>query len=380
MSPYGAFLDVLAVPGVSFLPQTTPMKDRNRHPASGLRSVHDQERQTRTSSYELDLNPNYAAQAIPGIPAGHVDVHVKIESNTTTEASDVLNNKADVFDWGDTIPPALVAQIESQASDRYRKLATRKTFYFFLNTTQKPFTSALARQAVIEAARSQRRSQGSAAASLIPGLLPAPAGDGRAPDRARARTATPRRLPTSPPAKQLVQQSGCAGYAVTVWAQNREPRLEWAENVGHHAERDRVQGDAQDDRRPDYFSTIETLKNHPQIGFADWQQDFPNPTDFYQNLVDANAIVPWGNSNYEEVNDPHIQSELKQLYPIPASQITGAVASKWQALDTYVTKQGVPAVVRLPRPRRSSCPTRSTSARSCSARSTGNDFSSLQMK
>ena len=45
-----------------------------------------------------------------------------------------------------------------------------------------------------------------------------------------------------------------------------------------------------------------------------------------------------GNSNYEEVNDPHIQSELASLYPVPASQIA-TVASKWAALDYYVAKQ-----------------------------------------
>jgi hypothetical protein len=45
-----------------------------------------------------------------------------------------------------------------------------------------------------------------------------------------------------------------------------------------------------------------------------------------------------GNSNYEEVNDPHIQSELKALYPVPANQI-GTVASRWAALDQYVTSK-----------------------------------------
>jgi hypothetical protein len=45
-----------------------------------------------------------------------------------------------------------------------------------------------------------------------------------------------------------------------------------------------------------------------------------------------------GNSNYEEVNDPHIQSELKALYPVPANQL-GTVASRWQALDAYVTSK-----------------------------------------
>ncbi len=139
-------------------------------------------------------------------------------------------------------------------------------------------------------------------------------------------------------AKQLVQQSGMAGQPVTVWAQNRQPRLEWAENYAATLNAIGFKATLKTIADADYFSTIETLKNHPQTGFADWQQDFPNPTDFYQNLVDANAIVPVGNSNYEEVNDPHIQSELKSLYPVPANQLA-TVASKWAALDYYVAKK-----------------------------------------
>jgi len=139
-------------------------------------------------------------------------------------------------------------------------------------------------------------------------------------------------------AKAMVQQSGMAGTPVTVWAENRQPRLQWAENYEATLNAIGFKATLKTIADAEYFSTIETLKNHPQTGFADWQQDFPNPTDFYQNLVDANAIVPVGNSNYEEVNDPHIQSELAALYPVPANQIN-TVASRWQALDSYVTSK-----------------------------------------
>ena len=168
-----------------------------------------------------------------------------------------------------------------------------------------------------------------------------------------------------------------AGQAVTVWAENRQPRLEWAENYAATLNAIGFKATLKTIADADYFSTIETLKNHPQTGFADWQQDFPNPTDFYQNLVDGNAIVPIGNSNYEEVNDPHIQSVLKSLYPVPASQIA-TVASQWQALDTYVSQKAY--VV----------PSRSASPEFLSNKINfgavvfspleGNDFSSLQFK
>ena len=60
-----------------------------------------------------------------------------------------------------------------------------------------------------------------------------------------------------------------------------------------------------------YFPTIGNLKLNPQTGFADWNQDFPNPIDFYL-LVDGHAIQPTNNQNFGQVNDPHINSESGQ--------------------------------------------------------------------
>jgi peptide/nickel transport system substrate-binding protein len=336
MAPYGAFVDVLAVGGaIPFMPAaTTPMKPEPNNPPVGF-GPYVIKNVVPNVSFSLVRNPTYASQAIPEIPPGHMDVNVKIESNTTTEASDVLNNSADVFDWGDTIPPALIQQV-SKLTDRFRALQTNKTFYWFLNVTEKPFNNAMARQAVaIATDRPALARLGSG--SLVPGCFllppqmvghptqPCPFGDpNSAPDVAKA--------------KQLVQQSGMAGQPVTVWAENRQPRLQWAENYAATLNSIGFKASLKTIADADYFSTIETLKNHPQTGFADWQQDLPNPTDFYQNLVDAHAILPVGNSNYEEVNDPYIQAQLKQLYPVPATQLQSA-ASKWGALDYYVTQK-----------------------------------------
>ena len=335
VSPYGAFLDVLAVPGVSYMPATTPMKPEPNNPPVGF-GPYVIKNVVPNVSFELAKNPNYAAQAIPGIPAGHLNVNVKIESNTTTEASEVLNNSADVFDWGDTIPPALIQQV-SKLTDRFKAVQTNKTFYWFLNVTEKPFSNQLAREAVMIATdRPALARLGSGA--LVPGCFLLPPQMTGHPTGPCPFGIDPNSSPDVAKAKQLVQQSGMAGQPVTVWAENRQPRLEWAENYAATLNAIGFKATLKTIADADYFSTIETLKNHPQTGFADWQQDFPNPTDFYQNLVDGNAIVPVGNSNYEEVNDPHIQATLKQLYPVPASQIA-TVASTWQALDTYVSQK-----------------------------------------
>ena len=133
-------------------------------------------------------NPDWTDSTIPGIPAGKVDINAKIATNTQTEAEQVLNNTADVFDWADQIPPALLPQIKAQAADRFSDEHV-STFYFFLNTQTKPFNNQLAREAVncaLDRSALSRLDGGNYHADV---LLPA----GRASPatrRRRARTAT----------------------------------------------------------------------------------------------------------------------------------------------------------------------------------------------
>ena len=85
-----------------------------------------------------------------------------------------------------------------------------------------------------------------------------------------------------------------------------------------------------------YFPTIGSLKLHPQTGFADWDEDFPNPGDFYL-LLDKNSIQPTNNQNFSQVNDPKIQNanvtQLDSLVPIPAAQLP-EFATEWQSLTS----------------------------------------------
>src|SRR2546423_7198341 len=108
-------------------------------------------------------------------------------------------------------------------------------------------------------------------------------------------------------AKALVQQSGMAGQPVTVWSETRSPRQQWMtyytsflNQIGFKATQ-KVIADA------NYFSTIGNLKLNPQTGFADWNQDFPNPIDFYL-LLQGKAIQTNNNENFGQVDDPTINT------------------------------------------------------------------------
>lgn len=333
-TPYGAMSNVLAYPSLALVPSGTAMRNLSADPPPGVGPYMFQS-STPNRGWVLRRNPDFARFNIPDIPLGHLDtITFNINSNTQSEGEQVLNNQADVFDPGDTIPPALVQQINSQARDRFAREENPSTFYFFLNTTRAPFNNQLAREAVnmaIDRTAMQRLASGflSPECFFLPSGItghptgPCPYGSKTSGDIARARA--------------LVQQAGLTGTPVTVWGETRSPRKEYVDyytnvlnQIGFKAT-EKIVADAV------YFPTIGNAKTDPQTGFADWLQDFPNPSDFYL-LLDANSIQPTNNENFSRVNDPHIQSELKRLNSYPATELSQH-AAEWQALDEYVARR-----------------------------------------
>jgi peptide/nickel transport system substrate-binding protein len=338
-APYGAFVNVVAFPAAGLVPSGTAMTNLSNNPPPGV-GPYLITKVVPNQSFSVVKNPNWSKDAIPGIPAGHVNIDAKIVSNTQAEAQQVLNNSADVFDWADTLPASLLAQINSQASDRYSKQPTVSTWYFFMNTKTKPFNNQKAREAVTYAldrralSRLDSGFQTPACFFLPAGMVGHPKG------------ACPYGDPSAPPnltkAKQLIQEAGLAGAPVTVWGQMRAPRREYVDyfasvlnSIGLKAT-EKILADAT------YFPTIGNLKVNPQAGFADWNQDFPNPSDFYL-LLNAKAIQQTNNQNFSQVNDPHIQSELAVLNKVPATKVT-SVTKRWEELDEYTAKKAYVAV------------------------------------
>ena len=275
-------------------------------------------------SFSVVKNPKFAALNIPDIPTGHLDrINVTIQSNTQTAAQQVLNNQADNFDAGDTLPPSLVPQIQSQASDRFEPVTIPSTFYFFMNVAD----PAVQQRAGPAGGQHGHRPAGPAATGeRVPASRSASSSPrGSSGTRtAPARTARADGHGDIAKAQQLVQQSGTAGQNVTVWGEQRAPRTQYVEyyadllnKIGYKATPKLISDTT-------YFPTIGNAKTAPQTGFADWIQDFPNPADFYL-LLDANSIQPVNNENFGNVNDPFIQQQLAQAgeRPVDAAGLGG---------------------------------------------------------
>ncbi|HUO73055.1 MAG TPA: ABC transporter substrate-binding protein [Solirubrobacteraceae bacterium] len=332
IAPYGAFDNVLAFPSSGLVPSGTPMKNMPLTPPPGV-GPYMITNVVANSSFQVVKNPHWTP--IPGIPSGYNNISVSINPNVSSNALAVLQNSADVFDYADTVPGSLLPQIKAQASDRYSKKIMNSTYYVFLNTQTKPFSSQLAREAVITGIDQNAMSR-LGSGTLIPGCYFLPPGMVGHPTQP-----CPYGDPASggnlAKAKQLVQQSGMAGQPVTVWSQTRSPRQQWMtyytqflNQIGFKATQ-KVIADAT------YWTTIGNLKLNPQTGFADWNQDFPNPIDFYL-LLQSTAIQPNNNQNFGQVKDAHVDSTSKRLGATPSSRLQ-SIAAQWQALDTYVAQK-----------------------------------------
>ena len=299
---YGPFDNVLAFPALGFVPTGTPLKAEPTSPPPGV-GPYEMKNINANTSFSFVKNPEWSKMNIPGIPAGSVNFDVKINSNVNANALAVLQNSADIFDWADAIPGSLLGQIAAQAKGRYNQINLGgSTYYVFMNTTEPPFSSQLAREAVVTGLDQVAMSR-IGGGTLDPGCYflppsvyghptkPCPYGTPGTGNLAKA--------------KQLVKQSGMAGTKVTVWSQNRVPRLQWMtyytqflNSIGFKATQ-KVIADAT------YFTTIGESKTlHPQTGFADWNQDFPNPIDFYGPLLEGTSILATDNENQGQVNDP----------------------------------------------------------------------------
>ena len=339
VAPYGPFLNVLAFPAAGLVGSATPMKSLPNSPPPGV-GPYEIESVVPNKSFSLKRNPHFSSDTIPGVPAGHVDVNVKIVSNNQTEAEQVLGNTADVFDYNDTVPPTLLSQVQSQASGRYAKEPTVSSEFFFLNVTSKPFSSPLVREAVnyaIDRRALSRLDSGMLQPACyflpvgMPGhpTAPCPYGD-------------PSAAPNVIKAKQLVAQSGLAGTPVTVWGQERSPHKEFVDYYASVLNAIGLKATEKIVASEQYYATVGSLSLNPQTGWLSFSQDFPNPVDFYQ-LLNAKSILPKENHNLSQVNDPHIQSELAALAPVPSSRL-GSVLGRWQALEEYTAQKAYVAV------------------------------------
>ena len=342
-APYGPFDNVLAFPALGLVPSSTPLAVQANNPPPGV-GPYKVTNITPGQSYDVVKNPELDADSRH--PLGSCQRHVKVSPNVNSNALSVLNNTADVFDWADTIPGSLLPQIKAKASDRFANVNLGgSTYYIFFNVTKPPFNNQLVREAVVTGLNQQAMNK-LASGSLEPACFFLPPGVPGHPTGA-----CPYGDPASggniAKAKQLIQQSGMAGTKVTVWSETRSPRQQWMTYYTSFLNQIGLKASIKVIADANYFTTIGSSKSvNPQTGFADWNQDFPNPIDFYL-LVDGKAIHADRQRELRSDQRSEDQRRDPKLGTTPTTQLKQR--RQGVAGDRRVRGQeGVPGRVRVP--------------------------------
>jgi peptide/nickel transport system substrate-binding protein len=330
--PFSPIVDIFALQGTAPLPKSTPKKNLASTGTLGD-GPYKWGKIDPGHTYTLVRNPRFD---VPGLARGHADTIIyKVNSNVLANAEQVLNNQADVFDPGDTLPASIVQQVKSQASDRYTAMPLNSSWYFWFAPYKKPFNNIYARQAVL-AAMDDRALSRLDSGFMTPDchLIPFGIVGHSSP------SSCPYHNPAGPAnmalAQQLMAKSGMKGQAVTVYGEERSPRKQYLDyftsvlnSLGFKATEKVVNSGV-------YFTTIGAPSLKPTVGFGDWNQDFPHPWDFME-LFTSQA----GSSlNYGYVKDPYFDGQVTKLTEQPPDK----VASQWAALDDYAVKHAYYAV------------------------------------
>jgi peptide/nickel transport system substrate-binding protein len=333
--PDGTILNILAMTFAAVVPGDTPFENLSADPPPGVgpykitKSVPNRE-------FVMEKNANFN---IPGIPKGNVDtITTKIIKSAERQTQDVISGELDFMQ--DPPPADLLPQVRAEYSDRYKEQVPINTYYFFMNSQLPPFDKKEVRQAVNFATDSQ------ALARLFGGRL-SPGCNFIPPNMAGYEKIDP--CPYGDPdepadlekARQLITDAGVEGQSVEVYTNNDENRPEIGQyltdmlnKIGFKAKLTVLDGGV-------YFATVGNEKTRPQIGFANWYEDFPHPANFLF-LIDGDTNQPTNNQNFGRVDDPELNELIDEVEAAPADGATeqAAEADRLAVEEAYVAPYG----------------------------------------
>jgi peptide/nickel transport system substrate-binding protein len=324
MAPQGDFQNILATTFAAPVPAASPAKDQSTHPLPATGPYMIQSYRPNRQAIVV-RNPQWKTNAGTGItdvPNGNPDkMTIDIVGDDTVALQRVISGQDD-YDFHQ-IPTDRLASTQQKYASQIKVYTPANTYYFFMNTRVPPFNNLKARQAVEYAI------DRNALVRLYGGLA----------------TPTENVLPPTYPqykklslyphnvakAKQLVQQSGTKGMAITVWNHDRgnDPKAtayltDVLNSIGWKAKEKIVNSAV-------YWTTIGNQKTAAQIGFADWFQDYPHPLDWFDVLLNGKRITATHNNNYSNANVPAVNAAIEKLKKEPT--LTPAVNSQWADVD-----------------------------------------------
>ena len=220
------------------------------------------------------------------------------------------------LDYSHDPPPAdLLPEVRSKYKDRYKEFSVADVRYLWMNIRVPPFDNQKVREAVEFAIdkRAVSRIYGGllqpSCNFLPPGMQgyekidPCPWGD-------------PNAAPDIEKARQLIEESGEKGAAVTVWGNTDNPTPKTAEYAADVMNKIGLKAKPKIIDAGVYFQTIGNEKTKAQAGYGGWFQDFPHPANFFQ-VVTKVGIQPTNSINYGNTDIPEVTKAYEKLKQEP---------------------------------------------------------------
>jgi peptide/nickel transport system substrate-binding protein len=323
--PQSDFKYVMSLPFSAPVPAGTPAKPLTNPPPPGTGPYYMVSYQPH-KSFLIKRNPHYKKGSLPTVPQGNPDEVVgKIMTDESASAQQVISGASDYDE--NLLPTDRIAQIQKKYGERVHFYTTPSTYYFFMNQRTPPFDKLAARQAVNYAIdRDQlvklRGGLGRTTQNFLPPTYP----------QYKKITTYTHDLAK---AKQLVQQSGTKGMKVTVFTIG-DDEVDKAtgeylqgvlKSIGWNA------GIRELGSGP-YFTVVGNQATKAQIGFTDWFQDYPYPTDWFGILQNGENITQTHNNNNSNVDIPAVNKEIDRLSSLPPAEATSQETNDaWAKLD-----------------------------------------------
>jgi peptide/nickel transport system substrate-binding protein len=323
--PDGTFLDYIATPFAFALPVGTPDKDISTLPdwrvATGPYMITGY---TPHQSITIRRNPTFKSWT-PDTPDGYID-GIDVAIGVTPEQS--VNEIADgQLDWYfESVPPDRLSELKARYPKQVYPFVRNNITYFFMNERKYPFNKLAVRQAVNYAIDRNALvkiygGQGTATENIIPPGLG---------------TAYKKLYPYDlEKAKQLIQQAGVEGASVTVWGHNTSPTPSAVQYLAGVLNSIGLKATVKTFDESVYWDTIASEKGDPQIGFTDWNQDYPESQDFIDVALNGEHIVNVGNNDLTNTDIPAYNKMIDEAKRMPLGDARNAL---WAKLDYLFMK------------------------------------------
>ncbi len=325
--PQSDFLYILSIPFTSVVPSSTPKTDTENPPPAASGPYYFSS-YSPSKSIVMQRNPNWKKGEIASIPDGNPNKIVVTLTDDQAQSAQLVASGQQMWD-GNLLPTDRLAYYKGKYAKQINFFTTPSTYYFFMNQRTPPFDNLKARQAVNYAIDRQ-------ALVNLRGGLGVPTWNFLPPSYPQYQKLTPDPYPFDiNKAKQLVQQSGTKGMKVTVYTisdvavdkSTGEYLQGQLKKIGWNAQIRELAG-------ANYFTIIGSQSTKAQIGFADWFEDYPYPTDWFNILENGDNITQVHNNNYSNVDITATNNQINHLTHLPPSTaLSKSTNDSWANLD-----------------------------------------------